>query len=251
MAKEKKCSVKENSYKGINAIFINCTLTRTPEKSHTETLIKLSERILKKNGIKTQIIRPVDYDIAFGVQPDMTKKGWAKDDWPKIFKKVMKADIVFICTPIWLGQISAIAKLVIERLYAHSGETNAKGQYKFYGQVGATLITGNEDGIKHCAMEILYSMQHLGFTIPPQADAGWIGEAGPGPSYGDKGKVGFDNDFTNRNVTFLTWNVMHFAQMLKKNKGIPSYGNILEEWDTGCDMDFPNPEYRSKEKSKK
>jgi len=26
---------------------------------------------------------------------------------------------------------------------------------------------------------------HIGGSIPPQADAGWIGEAGPGPSYGD------------------------------------------------------------------
>ena len=30
-------------------------------------------------------------------------------------------------------------------------------------------------------MNVLYSLQHLGYVIPPQADAGWIGEAGPGP----------------------------------------------------------------------
>jgi hypothetical protein len=47
-----------------------------------------------------------------------------------------------------------------------------------------------EDGIKHCAMNVLYSLQHLGYTIPPQADAGWIGEAGPGPSYLDPGSGG-------------------------------------------------------------
>jgi hypothetical protein len=40
-------------------------------------------------------------------------------------------------------------------------------------------VTGNEDGVKHCAMNVLYSLQHLGYAIPPQADAGWIGEAGP------------------------------------------------------------------------
>ena len=51
-------------------------------------------------------------------------------------------------------------------------------------------MTGNEDGVKHCAMNILYSLQHLGYTIPPQADAGWIGEAGPGPSYLDEGSGG-------------------------------------------------------------
>ena len=78
-------------------------------------------------------------------------------------------------------------------------------------------------------MNVLYSLQHLGYTIPPQADAGWIGEAGPGASYGDDdgkgGKVGFDNDFTNRNTTFMTWNLMHLAKLLKDNGGIPAHGN--------------------------
>jgi hypothetical protein len=31
----------------------------------------------------------------------------------------------------------------------------------------------------HCLMNIVYSLRHLGFAIPPRADAGWIGEAGP------------------------------------------------------------------------
>ena len=57
-------------------------------------------------------------------------------------------------------------------------------------------------------MGILYALQHLGYTIPPQADASWIGEASPGPSYGDEREngscVGVDNDFTQRNTTFMT-----------------------------------------------
>jgi multimeric flavodoxin WrbA len=111
-----------------------------------------------------------------------------------------------------------------------------------------TLITGNEDGIKHCAQNVLYSLQHVGYTIPPQADAGWIGEAGPGPSYGDKLKngsvAGVDNDFTQRNTTFMTWNLMHLAKMLKSNGGIPAHGNQRSEWDAGCRFDFENPEHR-------
>ncbi len=101
--------------------------------------------------------------------------------------------------PIWLGDNSSETKKVIERLYAHSGELNDKGQWLYYGKVGGCLITGNEDGIKHCASNVLYSLQHIGYSIPPQADAGWIGEAGPGPSYGDKledgTQVGLDNEF--------------------------------------------------------
>jgi len=95
---------------------------------------------------------------------------------------------------------------------------------------------------------VLYSLQHLGYTIPPQADAGWIGEAGPGASYGDKNDdgtvVGVDNDFTQRNLTFMTWNLMHLAKMLNYNGGIPAYGNQRSKWDAGTRFDYENPEYR-------
>jgi hypothetical protein len=36
------------------------------------------------------------------------------------------------------------------------------GQYACYGRVGGCLITGNEDGVKRCAVNVLYSLQHLG-----------------------------------------------------------------------------------------
>ena len=105
------------------------------------------------------------------------------------------------------------------------------------------MITGNEDGIKHAAMANLYSLQHIGFTIPPAADAGWIGEVGPGPSYLDEGSGGPENDFTNRNTTFMTWNLMHLARMLKDAGGIPAYGNLRKAWNDGERFGF-NPEYR-------
>jgi hypothetical protein len=79
---------------------------------------------------------------------------------------------------------------------------------------------------------------------PPQADAGWIGEASPGPSYLDPGSGGPDNDFTNHNTTFMTWNVLHLARMLKDADGIPAHGNQRPERDAGCRFDSENPEYR-------
>ena len=93
-------------------------------------------------------------------------------------------------------------------------------------------------------MNILYSLQHLGYTIPPQADAGWIGEAGPGPSYLDPGSGGPENDFTNRNTTFMTWNLMHLARLLKAAGGFPAQGNQRSAWDGGQRFDWENPEYR-------
>lgn len=238
------CEQSQWDFSRLKALFMNCTLKKSPEMSHTDGLIAISSAIMEKNAVQVEEIRAVDYDIAPGVWPDMTKHGWDKDDWPELYKKVMKADILVMTSPIWLGEKSSICTKVIERLYANSSILNDRGQYAYYGKVGGCIVTGNEDGAKHCGMNILYSLQHLGYTIPPQADAYWVGEAGPGPSYMDPGSGGPENDFTNRNTTFMTWNLMHLALIIKNAGGIPAYGNQRSEWDAGCRPDFPNPEHR-------
>jgi multimeric flavodoxin WrbA len=241
---EELCQQKEWDFSQIKALFLNCTLKKSPELSHTEGLINISRAIMEKNGIQTELIRPVDWELAFGVYEDMTTKGWARDEWPKLYKKVQEADILVLGSAIWLGEKTSVCNQVIERLYGNSADLNQQGQYAYYGKVGGCLITGNEDGAKHCSMSILYALQHLGYVIPPQADAAWLGEAGPGPSYRDPDSGGPENDFTNRNTTFMTWNLMHMARMLKVNEGIPAHGNQRSQWEAGCRFDFANPEYR-------
>ena len=181
------CDTSEWDFSDLHALFLNCTLKRSPELSHTEGLIRVSAAIMEKNGVSVELLRPIDYDLAFGVYPDMTERGWKKDDWPQIYEKVRAADILVLGSSIWLGEKSSVCTQVIERLYATSGDLNEQGQYAYYGRVGGCLITGNEDGVKHCSMSILYALQHIGYVVPPQADAGWIGEVGPGPSYLDPG----------------------------------------------------------------
>jgi multimeric flavodoxin WrbA len=204
---------------------------------------------MRSHGVGVTEIRAIDHPIATGVWPDMTEHGWDVDAWPAILDQIMGAEILVLAGPIWLGDNSSIMKQVIERLYSASSVLNDAGQYAFYGKVGGCLITGNEDGIKHCAMNVLYSIQHVGFSIPPQADAGWIGEAGPGPSYLDAGSGGPENDFTNRNTTFMTYNLLHLARLLKDAGGIPAFGNQRTVWDSGVhsyavDPGTANPEYR-------
>ena len=236
--------MKRPDFSHLKALYVNCTLKKAPNKSHTHGLMKVSEEIMRKEGVSVEYIRLVEYNIPYGVYPDMTEHGWEKDDWPKIYDKVMNADILIIGTPIWLGEKSSVATKFIERLYGMSGMQNDKGQYIYYGKVGGCIITGNEDGVKHCAMGILYALQHLGFSVPPQADCGWIGEVGPGPSYLDKEANAKNNDFTNRNTTFMTYNLLHLAKLLKSNNGYPAYGNSRKEWDSGSRWNFENPEYR-------
>ncbi|QKT02693.1 flavodoxin family protein [Ectothiorhodospiraceae bacterium 2226] len=223
----------------LTALFLNCTLKRSGELSHTEALMDVARTVMARNKVAVELLRPVDYTIAPGVYPDMTQHGWPRDDWPSIQRKVLAADILVLGTPIWLGEKSSVCTNVVERLYACSAELNDQGQSIYYGRVGGCVITGNEDGGKHCAMNILYSLQHLGFVVPPQADASWVGEAGPGPSYADEGSGGPQNDFTQRNVTFMSWNLMHLARLLKRAGGIPAHGNQTARWADGERFDHP------------
>jgi hypothetical protein len=133
---ERLCRESPWDFSDLRALYINCTLKRSPEVSNTRGLADQSIAIMHSNGVHVDVVRAVDREIATGVYSDMTEHGWERDDWPAIDAQVIAAD--------------------------------------------GCIITGNEDGAKHCAMNILYSLQHLGFTIPPQADSGWLGEAGPG-----------------------------------------------------------------------
>ncbi|QQA44180.1 flavodoxin family protein [Pelagovum pacificum] len=210
----------------LKALFFNTSLEKTASESHTRLLLNASANIMARAGVATEIVHMLDYQVPPGVYPDMTEKGWDRDDWPTLWEKVVAADILVIGTPLWLGEESSVCRVLIERLYAMSGQLNDKGQSSFYGKVAGCVVTGNEDGIKHAAMTLTFALNHLGYTIPPQADCGWIGEAGPGPSYGDEtegGRAGFDNAFTARNTTIMSWNLVHLARMLKG--GIPSEGN--------------------------
>ena len=234
-----------SKFKGLKALFINTSLKKKAGDSHTRLLLNASADIMMKNGVSVEHLHLAEHEVPPGVYPDMTEHGWQQDEWPELWEKVKAADILIVGTPLWLGEESSICRILIERLYAMSGELNDKGQSIYYGKVGGSVITGNEDGIKHTAMTIGYALNHLGYTTPPQADCGWIGEAGPGPSYGDEkenGKrVGFDNDFTQRNTTIMTWNCMHLAKMLKNSGGIPNEGNNRKAWEEGERFGFENP----------
>ena len=213
-------------YDDLTALFINCTLKRSPDFSNTDALLDVSREIMTSAGVSVDSVRFVDHHIAFGVQPDMTEQGWERDDWPKIWERVKAADILVIGTPIWMGEESSVARLLLERLYAHSGQTNEKGQYIFYGKTGGCVVTGNEDGVKHICMTMLHALSHIGYVIPPQAETGWIGEIGPGPSYADDESDAPNHAFTQRNAVFMSWNLMHMARLLKDNDGLPGFGNV-------------------------
>ena len=74
-----------HDFSGLKATFVNCTLKRSPEPSHTQGLVDASATIMRKHGVDVDVIRLVDHDVATGVYPDMREHGWENDAWPDLY----------------------------------------------------------------------------------------------------------------------------------------------------------------------
>ncbi|MCM3705937.1 flavodoxin family protein [Cytobacillus firmus] len=206
----------------MKALVLNCTLKKSSEPSNTGALIDEVVKFFDKTEVETEVITVADFRIGYGITSEAVDQ---EDEWPNIFKKVEEADILILGSPIWLGEQSSITTKVIERLYGGSSMTHEKGQYFYYNKVGGVVVTGNEDGAKQVSRSVLYSLSHMGITIPPNVDTYWVGEAGPGPSFIEA--KGHENDFTRQHAKIMAYNLIHFARMLKAHP-IPAEGNIVK-----------------------
>ena len=101
-------------FPGLRATFVNCTLKKSPEPSHTQGLVDASAAIMRKHGVEVDVIRLVDHDVATGVYPDMREHGWETDAWPDLYPGILASDILVVAGPIWLGDNSSITKQLIE-----------------------------------------------------------------------------------------------------------------------------------------
>ncbi|EBA00781.1 flavodoxin family protein [Marinobacter sp. ELB17] len=111
----------------ISALFVNTSLQNKEDESHTRLLLNASAAIMKKNGVAVEHLQLAAHEVPPGVYPDMSEHGRAIDEWPAIWEKVKAADILIVGTPLWLGEESSICRVLIERLYAMSGQLNEKG----------------------------------------------------------------------------------------------------------------------------
>eukprot|EP00130_Batrachochytrium_dendrobatidis_P008636 XP_006683511.1 hypothetical protein BATDEDRAFT_93268 [Batrachochytrium dendrobatidis JAM81] len=207
--------------KNLKALILNCSLKPSNEKSNTDALLQDFIDVFEKKQVETETIRVVDYNISFGVDDDMGNG----DEWPVIANKIEHADILLVGTPIWLGEKSSVAKMVMERISGSGSKTNASGQPIYYNKVAGAVVTGNEDGAKHAARDILFSLGHYGFSLPPNPLSYWVGEAGPGASYIEA--EGYKNKFTKNNAHVASNNLVHLAVILANNP-IPTEGNVLD-----------------------
>jgi multimeric flavodoxin WrbA len=132
-------------FEDLKALFLNCSIKYDAAESHTRRLLARSAGIMASQGVDVEILHVLDHEIPFGMVKDATQDGRPRDDWPAIQAKIMDADILVIGTPIWLGMKSSVSMLVIERMYAYSGDRNEKGQYLYYGKTAGCVVSVIEE----------------------------------------------------------------------------------------------------------
>ena len=163
----------------MRATILNCTLKPSPATSNTEALARVVAEALESHDVEVELVRVADHDVKPGVSSDEGDG----DEWPRLLEKVLAAEILVIATPTWLGQISSVAKRVLERLDALLSETDDDGRPVAYGRVAGFVVTGNEDGAHHCIAQLAQGVIDIGWTVPGQAWKYWNKGPGPGPSY--------------------------------------------------------------------
>jgi multimeric flavodoxin WrbA len=157
----------------LTALAISCTLKPSPAASSSDLLATQILDALAGHGVTGDLVRAVDVDISPGVEKDMGDG----DQWPRIRRQVLDADILVFVTPTWMGQQSSVAQRVLERLDAELAETDARGRPTLFDKVAIAGVVGNEDGAHHIAAILFQALNDVGYSVPAQASVYWNGEA--------------------------------------------------------------------------
>ena len=191
------------------AIAINCTL-KAKGKSSTDAMIGVLAEAFGTHGVEvSETIRIAAHDVKWGVLSDMGKG----DAWPAIREKILAHDILIFGTPIWMGQISSVAKLCLERMDAFLSEADEAGRMPSYSKVAVAAIVGNEDGAHWASSQLFQSLNDTGWTIPAVAACYWVGEA--------MGEVDFQDlphrpRTVSKTAMMVAANAAHLAGLLRR-----------------------------------
>lgn len=194
----------------IKALALNCTLKADPDKaSSTDAMIAVLAKAFREKDVEiSETVRVASLDI----KPGVTSDEGDGDEWPALRCKILAHDILIFGGPIWMGQISSVAKRLLERMDAFLSETDGQGRMPSYGKVAVAAIVGNEDGAHFSSAQLFQALNDVGWTISAVAACYWVGEA--------MGSTDFkDLEATPEKVTetakMLAGNAVHLAELLK------------------------------------
>lgn len=194
----------------LKAIALNCTLKPSGGKtSSTDKMIDLIAARLREHNVEiSKTIRIADFNVKPGVSSDEGEG----DDWPELRKQILGHDILILGTPVWLGQMSSVAKRVLERMDAFLDEADDQGRMPSYSKVAVLAVVGNEDGAHSICASAFQALNDTGWTIPASAVAYWVGEAMGSTDFADLAEV---PEKVSQSAAMAASNAAHLAHLLK------------------------------------
>ncbi|ANC50613.1 hypothetical protein CP97_14924 (plasmid) [Aurantiacibacter atlanticus] len=196
----------------LRALALNCSLKSDPdEESSTDALISVLSGAFEELEVAvTRTVRVASLDI----KPGVTSDEGEGDEWPALREELLEHDILIFGGPIWMGQVSSVAKRVLERLDAFLGETDDQGRMLSYSMVAVAAIVGNEDGAHCSSAQLFQALNDVGFTIPAVAACYWVGEAMGSVDFKDLDTV---PDKVTQTAAMVAGNAAHLAGLLERS----------------------------------
>lgn len=155
----------------MKAIILLATL-KQKGSSNTAVLTEFVSGYLKKQNIESEVIRLAEQTILPGTYIEMD----ISDDFPKIYQKMLQADILLFATPIWWNSHSSELQKIIERLDEVFDIINEGKSSPLEGKLGGVIISGDSDGVEHITGNIANFFCSIGITVPAYASLGVIYE---------------------------------------------------------------------------
>ncbi|KAA9018147.1 flavodoxin family protein [Sphingobium limneticum] len=196
----------------LKALALNCTLKAdTGEDSSTDAMIAvLAKAFGEKDVSVTETVRIA----ALNIKPGVTSDEGDGDAWPALREKILAHDILIFGGPIWMGQISSVAKRVLERMDAFLSETDDQGRMPSYGKVAVAAIVGNEDGAHFSSAQLFQALNDVGWTIPAVAACYWVGEAMGSTDFKDLKET---PEMVTKTAKMVAGNATHLAGLLQSS----------------------------------
>lgn len=194
----------------IKAIALNCTLkSDVNEESSTDAMIAVLADAFREREVEvSETVRVAALDI----RPGVTSDEGEGDDWPQLRAKILAHDILILSGPIWMGQMSSVAKRVLERMDAFLSETDEKERMPSYSKVAVAAIVGNEDGAHFSSAQMFQALNDVGWTVPAVAACYWVGEAMGSVDFKDLDAV---PDKVTRTARMVAGNAAHLARLFQ------------------------------------
>jgi multimeric flavodoxin WrbA len=194
----------------LKAIALNCSLKPSSgEASSTDAMIAvIASELAKYQVTLVETVRVVDFDV----KPGVTSDEGQGDAWPDLRRRILDADILILGTPVWLGQMSSVAKRVLERMDAFLQETDDRSRMPSYGKVALAAVVGNEDGAHGISAHLYQALNDTGWTVPASAIAYWVGEAMGSTDFKEMKPV---PEVVTKSAALAASNAAHLAALLK------------------------------------